>query len=976
MRVRDLKAATHESVALPQAARAEVRSQGPEMQRAAALLPAVDLRARKSKKLREGETLREVTLVYDPGPQREVSNVAINGSWNKETGRFSREWGRQTIPMQRMPDGTWQAKVRVIDDGHKHDWEWGVLADTPGKKQHWAVHGTGNLKLNPAQPTASYAPTTYHRMGARKGAKGDLNLRLWQPDAQSVVARITKPDGTVERIPLERDGEEWFARVRGGFAAVVGASYVYEIKDGRGQDRVAADPYAFETMGEQRGISRMYFDPSNGSESHPYKEPHQGFTRFEIADHIGADEAYLVLKDENGAPLNRDQVLARIGELDAGLRAKITQQRLVDDLASVGDDGRLAMRATDGVWTTILQKPEALSGLRYELQLWKRDGSGTLKLHGDADGNGSLDAAERRSSLVNDAYDDRITDMSGLAFRESIIVDAVSPSVRYVPPKTPWNQATIYQAHVGSFMSTSLNSRRSTFADLIAQLDHLDELGINTIELLPVTEEQGVRGWGYAMGVVNFATENSLGFVRDGRWVSGREALAMLGAEARKRGISLICDVVYNHSLEKGNPLLDISANNPYYNWGNADHPQLRMTPWGPMPAFNKPRVRQFLIDHAIAQLTENGFQGIRFDFTQPIYEQGGEDGRKFLEELVSQIREVAPESILIPEDFSFKDWIVDLMGSLWYTEYQHRLVHDHDLNRPGLVQAAALGLRTNIDRFLQVLVDPFGLKSMAQSITMISNHDEVGNAARTVMVAQGKTPSDDPPQRARNLARLTMLVGQMSPGVPFIFQGDESLATNKFTWGISSTWPIGWTWKKLGADWDWNALKFNDAVRETYTRLFGLGDAALADPAFAALADADKRVYRDLAALSEADRRQALVDISRRQTFEFSKASMAMRKDAKAFADVPAAPVFAHNDHGVFAFLRGDDHVVVGNVKDAQRNYAMYLPEGKWREVVNSDDVRFGGEGVVNTGRVIQGGQGAVIDLPAGGALVLERVE
>ncbi len=199
-----------------------------------------------------------------------------------------------------------------------------------------------------------------------------------------------------------------------------------------------------------------------------------------------------------------------------------------------------------------------------------------------------------------------------------------------------------------------------------------------------------MREWGYSMGVVNFAIENGYGFVKEGVWISGRDALDMLRAETHKRGINLVCDVVYNHALDK-NPLADVDPKNPYYNWGSSEKPELRSTPWGPMPAFNNPRVRQYLIDHAIAQVLEHGFDGIRFDFVEPIYKSGGDDGKKFLIELMNQLSEVDPQALRLPEDFSFDQWVVELMGTLWYTEYQHRLVHDTNPERPGLVQAAAL---------------------------------------------------------------------------------------------------------------------------------------------------------------------------------------------------------------------------------------------------------------------------------------------
>ncbi len=201
------------------------------------------------------------------------------------------------------------------------------------------------------------------------------------------------------------------------------------------------------------------------------------------------------------------------------------------------------------------------------------------------------------------------------------------------------------------------------------------------------------------------------------------------------------------------------------------------------------------------------------------------------------------------------------------------------------------------------MFTSPIGLKSLTQAVTMISNHDEVGNAARTIAVACGAADPTDPPQQARNLARFTMLIGMMSPGKPFFFQGDEFGATNNFKWGITSTWDMGWTWLTRVNSWDWSSLHFNDTQRALYERLYALGDKASDDPAYKSLSDADKKVFADIGAAPSSDRKQLYIDIERRQQFECTKAAIKLRKDAKLFADVDAKPFYSHNDNGILGF-------------------------------------------------------------------------
>src|SRR5690606_35539646 len=137
-----------------------------------------------------------------------------------------------------------------------------------------------------------------------------------------------------------------------------------------------------------------------------------------------------------------------------------------------------------------------------------------------------------------------------------------------------------------------------------------------------------------------------------------------------------------------------------------------------------------------------------------------------------------------------------------WYTEFQHKLVRDN--GAPGLIQAAADGKFTNMDQFMDVLVHARGLGGWAEAQTMISNHDEVGNAERTINTADGSGDKPDlPSDWARGAARFAAGVGFTSPGIPMFFQGDESLADNDFDWDIPSKWDIGWTWKDATAGWD-----------------------------------------------------------------------------------------------------------------------------------------------------------------------------
>lgn len=117
--------------------------------------------------------------------------------------------------------------------------------------------------------------------------------------------------------------------------------------------------------------------------------------------------------------------------------------------------------------------------------------------------------------------------------------------------------AVIYELHTGTF------SEKGNFAGIKEKLDHLEKLGINVIELMPIAQFEGRRNWGYD-GVFPYAVQNSYGSISE---------LIKLVKDVHSRGISIILDVVYNHAGPRGNVL---NSFGPYFSdkykspWGNA----------------------------------------------------------------------------------------------------------------------------------------------------------------------------------------------------------------------------------------------------------------------------------------------------------------------------------------------------------------------------------------------------------------------
>ncbi|MUL35844.1 alpha-amylase family glycosyl hydrolase [Gloeocapsopsis dulcis] len=167
-------------------------------------------------------------------------------------------------------------------------------------------------------------------------------------------------------------------------------------------------------------------------------------------------------------------------------------------------------------------------------------------------------------------------------------------------------EIVLYEMHVTDF--TSSDHKTSKYIDVKEKLDYLDELGINTIQLMPVNEFCGDYSWGYKVQHF-FATESSYGSTTD---------LKQLIDECHARGIRVIIDGIYNHSDEEC-PLILIDRDYWYYH--SAKNPDDPDNYWG--PEFNyeyydekldiKP-AWQFIGDVVRFWIEEYHIDGIRFD--------------------------------------------------------------------------------------------------------------------------------------------------------------------------------------------------------------------------------------------------------------------------------------------------------------------------------------------------------------------------
>lgn len=334
----------------------------------------------------------------------------------------------------------------------------------------------------------------------------------------------------------------------------------------------------------------------------------------------------------------------------------------------------------------------------------------------------------------------------------------------------PLGSAVIYELHIGTF------TPEGTFDAAIEKLEHLVQLGVTHVEIMPVNAYPGEHGWGYD-GVTLFATQHSYG---------GPEGLKRLVNACHERGLAVLLDVVYNHLGPSGNYLGKYA---PYF---TARH----HTPWGPAVNFDGPdsdEVRRFFCDNALMWMRDYHFDGLRLDAVHAIVDT---TARPFLEQLGDEVKQLSAQLarplVLIAES-DLNDprliWPTQRGGfgldAQWSDDLHHALHMVLTGEQSGYYEDFN-GLADLAKALRQSFIydgcysrhrrrchgrQPTGL-SGHRFLAYIQNHDQIGNRA------QGERLN-----HLVSVGRLKIAAALVftSPFVPMIFQGEEWAASSPF---------------------------------------------------------------------------------------------------------------------------------------------------------------------------------------------------
>jgi 1,4-alpha-glucan branching enzyme len=351
------------------------------------------------------------------------------------------------------------------------------------------------------------------------------------------------------------------------------------------------------------------------------------------------------------------------------------------------------------------------------------------------------------------------------------------------------NRLVIYEMHVGSFVSKA--GETGKFATALQHIDHLEKLGINAIQIMPVGEFAGDLSWGYNPSHM-FAVESAYG---------GPDGLKTFVRECHRAGIAVILDVVFNHF---GPSDLDLwrfdgwSENDGggiyFYNDHRAD------TPWGKTrPDYGRGEVRQFIHDNVMMWINDYHINGLRFDSTLYMRSSSGDgntdltEGWSLLQWLNEGLRALPQGHISIAEDLHGLAAItadLDQGGAGFHAQWDANFVHP--------VRAAVVA-EADADRSMEAIRNAIAFRYGDNAFARIiysESHDEVANGkARVPYEIDAADPKG---WFARKRSTLAAALVFTSPGIPMLFQGQEFLQGEWFRDDVPLDWNLDTEFKGI----------------------------------------------------------------------------------------------------------------------------------------------------------------------------------
>ena len=313
----------------------------------------------------------------------------------------------------------------------------------------------------------------------------------------------------------------------------------------------------------------------------------------------------------------------------------------------------------------------------------------------------------------------------------------------------------IYELHVDDFAAAGDGQGR--FEHIIEKLDYLKSIGINAIEILPVTDFPGTHSWGYDPNLIS-ALESNYGTPED---------FKMLVDQAHLRGIAVIMDIVWNH-IRSSSPIWQIQPNydlNPYIKLYNELNPNETEGSWGMLDwdHFNA-RTVEYINQVNKIWLDEYKVDGFRYDATRMIGWNLSQP-EYGIPAWTSAIAETDPSAYQIAEHLPVDPWLVNntSLTSSWHDSFHDRLLeHIHGSN------PSTLTLMNQVVRLYEYSNSGSYYQYPTQAVKYMVSHDEQS------FIQEMVTFSNYSLEQARDKDKFYATILFTSQGIPMIFQGQE----------------------------------------------------------------------------------------------------------------------------------------------------------------------------------------------------------
>jgi 1,4-alpha-glucan branching enzyme len=346
---------------------------------------------------------------------------------------------------------------------------------------------------------------------------------------------------------------------------------------------------------------------------------------------------------------------------------------------------------------------------------------------------------------------------------------------RFEPPA--FNKQVIYELHIGTFNRPD-PAESGTFDTATAKLGHLAEMGVNMIELMPISTMMEDRGWGYATNYI-YSIESLYG---------GRKQFLEFVKKAHQKGIGVILDVVYNHFGPGGG--LDLWQ---FDGWNQDGHGGIYFyndwrsdTPWGATrPDFGRLEVREYICDNVRMWMRDCHLDGLRVDSTIYIRNVKGHnddpssdlpDGWSILQDINTLCKEIKPAAITIAEDTDGNSFITKPsteggagFAAQWAVGFPHAmrsaLDATDDVNRNISEVSSHISQKYNNDVF--------------QRVVYSDSHDSASNGG--ARLNEEISPGEPESIYARKRSLIAAGIVLTAPGVPMLLQGQEFMQGGSF---------------------------------------------------------------------------------------------------------------------------------------------------------------------------------------------------